>query len=179
MIAQDAVSYLGVLQHSQPSSTRRFASLMTSLQSRLALWRYRASTLQGRAILLRSIALSLLWYPAAVTPLLEAITTSVWNHCKAFLFQQPLNSTTACRGPMAEDWLARPPSHVGLGLPCLQSFSRAIFLCTLRDGLRRCSALHAPRWFRPAISLMTTSLKAKGVGLDILYSPIHLSRVPQ
>nr|CCA16182.1 Pol putative [Albugo laibachii Nc14] len=47
MIAQDTVSYLGVLQHSQPSSTRRFTSIMTSLQSRLALWRYRAHTLRG------------------------------------------------------------------------------------------------------------------------------------
>nr|CCA28253.1 AlNc14C1782G13065 [Albugo laibachii Nc14] len=146
MIAQDAVSDLGVLQHSQPSSTRRFASLMTSLQSRLALWRYRARTLRGRAILLRSIALPLLWYPAAVTPPPEAITTSVWNLFKAFLFQQPLNSTTACRGPMAEGWLNTTIVSRGFGpsLPselfpgnALVHFTRwtdDARLYTLRDG---------------------------------------------
>lgn len=135
-MVHDSVSFLGVLQHSTPNPAGRFASILPALQSRLALWRYRARTIRGRAILLRSIALPLLWYPAAVTPLPETVIKSVWNLCKAFLYQQPPDPTQACRGPMPQDWLTRPSSQGGLGLPCQHSFSRAMHLCTLRDGIR-------------------------------------------
>nr|CCA20276.1 AlNc14C90G5647 [Albugo laibachii Nc14] len=130
-------------------------------------------------VLLRSTALPLLWYPAAVTPIPAAVLISVWHLCKAFLFQQPLDPAQACRGPMAQDWLTRPPSQGGLGLPCPTSFSRAMHLCTLRDGLRSCSSLRASCWFLPALELMSLALHDTGAGLDIFYSPIHQSTVPQ
>nr|CCA25343.1 pollike protein putative [Albugo laibachii Nc14] len=169
-LVKESVRFLGVQQHSTPSSSERFASILTSFQSRLALWRFRARTLRGRAVLLRSIALPLLWYPAVVTPIPAAVLTSVWDPCKAFLFQQPLDPAQACRGPMAQDWPTRPPSQGGLVLPCPTSFSRAMHLWTLREVLRSCSPLRASRWFLPTLELMSLALHDTGAGLDTFTS---------
>ena len=161
------------------NTQRRFLPLLSKLQARLVAWRFRGRTLHGRAIILRTIVLPLLWYPAAVTPLPPSGIDSVWKLCKAFLFQRPLDLSSASIGPMHSNWITLPTSKGGLGLPCIQSFSRAMHLCLLRDGFKGSATCQAPSWFLPALELMSHALQGTGVGLDILYSSIHRSSIPQ
>ncbi|KAG7375555.1 hypothetical protein PHYPSEUDO_000658, partial [Phytophthora pseudosyringae] len=137
------------------------------------LWRYRARTLRGRAVILRAIVLPLLWYTAVVTRVPANVIKQVKRLCKSFLFKKDISETCAIKGPMAEEWLYWPTSQGGLGLPETLAFSQALQLCSLRDATHSVAITHrVPRWFVPAFVLFQEPLEYGSVGFDILYASI-------
>ncbi|TDH71018.1 uncharacterized protein CCR75_008536 [Bremia lactucae] len=106
------------------------------MATRCKLWRYRARTLRGRAAILRSIVLPLLWYTAAVTRVPADVAQRVKFLCKAFLFKKAISDSHGFAGPMVEAWLYWPTSRGGLGLPETLSFSHSLQLCSLQDASR-------------------------------------------
>ncbi|RMX69672.1 hypothetical protein DD238_002473 [Peronospora effusa] len=140
---------------------------------RCTLWRYRARTLLGRAVILRTIVLPLLWYTAAVTPVPASVALQVKRLCKSFLFKKTISETRDFKGTMAEEWLYRQTSSGGLGLPDPVAFSDALQLCSLRDAMCAVSVSHTvPRWFQPAFILFADPLVYGGAGFDLLYAQV-------
>ncbi|KAG6612001.1 putative pollike protein [Phytophthora cinnamomi] len=174
VIADDGeVRVLGIYMSPSLPSSARFPRILDAMVLRCNLWRYRARTLQGRAVILRAIVLPLLWYTAAVTRVPENVAIQVKRLCKAFLFKRDISPTRVIRGPMAEEWLYMPTSLGGLGLPETVAFSRALQLCSLRDAMRAVTHFCTiPRWFAAAYSMLSGPLDCGGVGFDILYAPI-------
>lgn len=115
---------LGIAQSPTLPPFTRFDRLLPAMVARCQLWRYRARTLRGRAVILRTIVLPLLWYTVAVTPLPASVAAQVLNLCKSFLFKRPISSASTVRGSMPEEWLSWPISNGGLGLPSIPTFAR-------------------------------------------------------
>ncbi|KAF1319013.1 Pollike protein, partial [Globisporangium splendens] len=172
----ESVRLLGVYVSPSLPTSARFPKLISDMVSRCLLWKYRARTLLGRAAILRTIVLPLLWYTAAVTTVPSAVADQVLRLCKTFLFKKKISSTDAVRAPMPQEWITWPTSRGGLGLPDIGTFSRTLHLCSLRDAMRMADQDHRlPRWFTPACSLFNLVLAGAGEGFDLLYSPISNS----
>ncbi|CAH0488768.1 unnamed protein product [Peronospora farinosa] len=170
---------LGIDQSPCLPVCRRYDRILPLLVSRCLLWRYRARTLRGRAVILRTIILPLLWYTAAVTPMPPAVAAQVTLLCKAFLFKRVIGSPSSIRGPLAEEWLYWPTSRGGLGLPNVAIFAQTLLLCSLRDAVSSAgSPCIISRWSSPAIALFSMPLGPSGSGFDILYCAVPKSVAP-
>lgn len=170
---------LGISQSPTLPLTHRLEPLLPKMVARCALWKYRARTLHGRAVILRTIVLPVLWYTAAVTPVTSSFVARVEKIIKAFLFQLPFDPDLPARAPMASEWIVRPTSRGGLGIPAVAPFVSALHLCSLRDSMRA-ARLHltVPRWFEAAASLMTSTMAGNGVAFDVLYAHAPKPVVP-
>ncbi|CAH0488952.1 unnamed protein product [Peronospora farinosa] len=170
---------LGVSQSPTLPLSHRLDPLLPRLVARCTLWRYRARTLRGRAVILRTIVLPILWYTAAVTPLSARFVLQVQRLIKAFLFQLPLDPSAPSRAPMPSEWITWPTSKGGLGLPSISEFASSLHLCSLRDAIRYASRHMAiPSWFAAAASLLTATLRGNGVTFDILYAKVPSPATP-
>uniref|UniRef100_A0AAV1V5R3 Reverse transcriptase domain-containing protein n=1 Tax=Peronospora matthiolae TaxID=2874970 RepID=A0AAV1V5R3_9STRA len=75
---------LGIAQSPCLPACHRYDRSFPRMVTRCQLWRYRARTLRGRAVILRTIVLPLLWYTAAVTSLPTLVASQVTRLCKSF-----------------------------------------------------------------------------------------------
>lgn len=170
---------LGVSQSPTLTTSRRFDRLIPQLVARCLLWRYRARTLRGRAVILRTIILPILWYTAAVTAVPRSVAEQVERLCKAFLFKQPISTSASVRAPMLSAWMYWPTTKGGLGLPSIPHFAEALHLCSLRDAIRSATAqMKVASWFAPAAALMTLAQAENGVAFDILYAQVPRQTSP-
>ena len=170
---QDQARFLGISQSPTLPTRSRFDRLIPAMVERCQRWKYRARTLRGRAVILRTIVLPLLWYTAAVTPVPPQVASQVVNLCKAFLFKKPISADTKIRGLLPEEWLYWPSTKGGLGLPSIRHFAQTLHLCSLRDAMQVCSrTMRLPRWFIPASLLFDATLRGAGQVFDLLYAPV-------
>lgn len=178
VVIQDtsSMTLLGIPQSPTLPANCRFDRLLPAMVARCQLWKYRARTIRGRAVILRTIVLPLFWYTAAVTPVPAIIATRITNLCKAFLFKREISTDRGVVGNMPVGWLHTPSSFGGLGLPDIATFARTLQLCTLRDATRHCSRkTECPRWAQPAVALFNRALDKAGHGFDILHAAIPKS----
>lgn len=174
VVADDGdVRVLGIYVSPSLPTSARYPRLLNAMVVRCQLWQYRARTLLGRAVILRSIVLPLLWYTVAVTTLPENVAAQVHRLCKAFLFKRELSTDTKFKAPFPQEWMRWPTSKGGLGLPEPRAFSHALQLCSLRDAMKAVTTTHAvPRWFEAAFELFNYEMDGVGDGFDILYAPL-------
>ncbi|KAI9913374.1 hypothetical protein PsorP6_006099 [Peronosclerospora sorghi] len=118
---------LGILQSPTRPHSTRFDSLLPQMVARCQLWKFRGRTLRGRAVLLRSVILPLLWYVAAVTPIPPKLLI------KSEIFAKPSSSKNQFE--LIDKWLYWPTTKGGLGLPSTKEFGPSLGLCSLRDSI--------------------------------------------
>jgi len=103
--------------------------VVARMESTLARWSRRNLTLTGKVTVIRTLALSQLWYVASLTPLPRAterrIETSIWS----FLWSDK------SRGPVARDKCLAPVTIGGLGMMHVKSMVAALHLRWLQHLL--------------------------------------------
>ncbi|OWZ01615.1 Pol Polyprotein [Phytophthora megakarya] len=167
------VKLLGVLQGASITADIRFSQVLLALRARCAIWKYRARTLRGKVVILRSILLPLLWYTASVTCFTASMLRSVDVIIRNFVNAKDTNSDTAAPGKFDKNWIYTSVSQGGLGLTPAKQFIQAMHLKSLKDAITAtCRLAAAPRWIEPALSLFTQELGMHGDGFDILYADI-------
>ncbi|RQM10836.1 hypothetical protein B5M09_012197 [Aphanomyces astaci] len=165
---------LGIYFRPGGSMAHRLNHLLPAVHQRCLLWRYRARTLRGKAVLLRSIILPLIWYTTAMTPttpaLLAKFEPSITDFINGSLRPEP--KPLARRGKLPAAWHTVSHSQGGLGLPDLHTTSCALQLGILVAGLRsiRQTPATPPSWLAPATTLFTKALDGLGTGFDILHA---------
>ncbi len=171
---------LGIFFGPTMSDQQRMQHLFHTFISRCTLWRYRARTLRGKVVILRSVILPLLWYTCAVTCItpaaLHPFEQCILNFLNNAAGRDP--SLPAAKGSLAKTWHHARISHGGLGLPDLLHFTKALQLNTLVTGLKqiRRQPTIIPLWLQPALIIFDQYLAPfSATGLDILCYPSHLS----
>ncbi|DAZ95545.1 TPA: hypothetical protein N0F65_005237 [Lagenidium giganteum] len=165
--ADGFVKPLGILQGPNITAEDRSLPLLTNTLKGCHFWKYRARTLQGRVVFLRSIVLPLLWYTTA------AAITRIMRLIKTFIAQQPISTDEAARSQLAEHWSYKKPSQGGLGAPNIDCFVQALHLTTVRNGIHHIRKYNqVPRWLKAAMSSFTSAMGGLGNNFDILFAPI-------
>ncbi|RHY50558.1 hypothetical protein DYB26_006272 [Aphanomyces astaci] len=153
--------------------SERYDHLVAAVHSRCLLWRFRARTLRGKVVILRTIILPLLWYTATVTATtqgtIDRFMPSIVNFVNGSTTSNIPNQAT--RGQLSKVWHTCAPEDGGLGLPHLLTTALALQLNLFVNGLRhlRHRPTLLPGWLAPALTLFDFALRGQGSGLDILY----------
>ncbi|POM73524.1 Pollike protein [Phytophthora palmivora] len=167
----ESVKLLGVLQGATITAETRFSQVLLKLRARCAIWKYRARTLRGKVVILRSILLPLLWYTASVTCITATMLKEVDVIIRNFVNANDTDSATAAPGKFDKAWIYTSVSQGGLGLTPPKQFIQAMHLKSLKDAIATtCTRSAPPRWFGPALALFTEGLGPQGHGFDILYA---------
>ncbi|CAH0475294.1 unnamed protein product [Peronospora belbahrii] len=169
----DTVTLLGIPQGATITPDMRFSRVLVKLRARCAFWKYRARTLRGKVVFLRSVILPLLWYTASVTCFTAALLKAVAVIIRNFIHGNDTASDSACPGKFSHEWIYTSIQHGGLGLTPVKESIQAMHLKSLGDAIaatcRRCAA---PRWMAFALSLCSLALGRQGSGFDILYAVV-------
>ncbi|GAB9474124.1 Pollike protein [Globisporangium polare] len=102
----ESARLLGVYVSPSLSTSARFSKLISSIVSQCLLWKFRARTLLGRAAILRTVVLPLLWFTAAVTVVPSSVADQVSRLCKSFLFKKNISATDTVRAPIPQEWIS-------------------------------------------------------------------------
>jgi hypothetical protein len=170
---------LGILVGPICPLKHQFDSLLQRMHYRCKLWKWRARTIKGRALLVKALILPLLWHVASVIFIddkqLQQIEPLVTN----FINDQVSSHvpTQSSRGKLSKLWHPVQSSNGGLNIPDLSKFIASLhcsLLCSAILQVRK-SPTKIPLWIQPSLQLFTQVLAGDGVGFDILYTPQPLN----
>ncbi|RLN96798.1 hypothetical protein BBJ28_00020081 [Nothophytophthora sp. Chile5] len=169
----DTVKLLGVRQGAMVTTAQRLDPVLDQMRRRCAIWKYRARTLRGRVVLLRTIILPLLWYTASVTHVPSSVLKAVDIIIRNFINNHD-HDDAAKPGKFDKEWIYVSVTQGGLGITRPKDFVQATHLVSLRDAISVATRLSkAPRWIMPALALFSSVLGTLGTGFDILYANIQ------
>lgn len=172
--------WLGIQEGPSITDADRYQSLVQKVTTRCNLWKFRARTLHGRILILRSIILPLLWFTASVCHLPEAILKEVETVAVAFVYGK-LHRNGMVANHLSRQWLYLPRNKGGLGLVPLQVCVKVLQLRALINLVKAIAeAQDIPSWCAPALALFHSVAYPRGHGLDILFDhfPHHSSASP-
>ncbi|CAI5717557.1 unnamed protein product [Peronospora effusa] len=155
--------------------------LLVRFQKLCVSWRWRARTLRGRVLLLKTMILSTLWHFLGAVSVPRKDLLQFIPLMRNFLNCAPSGAVhdPATRGQFSSVWFSLSSSDGGLDLPSVASSVELLHVNLIRQLIRHCRLdLSAPpKWFIPAQAAIDAAFKGQGAGMDFLYIP--LSRLAQ
>ena len=121
----DRVKYLGMLIGPTVTDNDQWQPIVTKFNGVLGAWSGRALTFSGKITVLKTLALSTLYYVASVVPASPATVTAIDRACWRFLW-------SGKRDPIARNTVLLPRQHGGLGAPDFPSIISSLQLQWLR-----------------------------------------------
>ncbi|KAF4027975.1 Reverse transcriptase (RNA-dependent DNA polymerase) [Phytophthora infestans] len=175
-----------------PCCTPQFqlSKLLVRFQKLCVIWRWRARTLRGRVLLMKTMILSILWHflgtqaiPRVELLRFDALMRNFVNNTPSTSVEDP-----AARSQFPSKWHAIASQAGGLDLPSVATSVELLQVNLIRQLIRQCrrDLSAVPKWFIPAQAAFDEAFAGQGTGLDFLYIPLshwaHTSRwkkVPQ
>ena len=165
----DTCRWLGIRQGPALDDSYRYVGLPALILLRCTLWQYRARTIRGRVLLLRTIILPVLWYTMAVCHIPTTILATITKLAEQFISGKH-TSSGLIRNHLPRTWHHVPTSSGGLNIPHLVHMRQAYGVrCITSVLLSQGSHLAPLAWIAPALHLFTAALDGRGYGLDIMY----------
>lgn len=117
----DSTKYLGITVGQSITQQEQLQPVVDKFLRRMAQWKYRARTLDGRVLVIHTLLLSVLWYASASVPMSEQTTKHILSCTKNFLLtRSPHSSLTSNLTTTA--WATTPKKQGGLGLLNIDQF---------------------------------------------------------
>ena len=164
--------WLGIQEGPDLVDEDRYRTLVQTILNRCNLWKFRARTLHGRVVILRTMILPVLWYTAAVCHVPDSIVEEITKLALDFIYGR-FHKTGLVKNHLPTAWLYLPRRMGGLGLPNIATSIKVLRLRTVVNLLSlQSSSVNVLPWMDPVIDLMHQVVTPLGHGLDILFLPI-------
>uniref|UniRef100_A0AAV1VEX9 Reverse transcriptase domain-containing protein n=1 Tax=Peronospora matthiolae TaxID=2874970 RepID=A0AAV1VEX9_9STRA len=155
----------------------QLSQLLLRFQKLCISWRWRARTLRGRVLLLKTMVLSTLWHFLGTVAVSKQDLLKFNPLMRNFINCTPSSAVhdPATRGQFPSVWHPVDASSGGLDLPSVATSVELLQVNLLRQLIRRCRQdfSSSPKWFIPAQAAIDSAFCGQGSGLDFLY--VHLS----
>lgn len=175
---------LGLAVGPQCDPNFQLTQLLNRFQKLCVIWRWRARTLRGRVLLLKTVVLSTLWHFLSSQAVPRSDLQLFNPLMRNFVNNTPSSNVMdqAVRSQFPSKWHAVASQDGGLDLPSVTSSVELLQVNLIRQLVRQCrrNISSPPKWFLPAQAAFDDAFQGQGIGLDFLYIPLshyaHSSR---
>lgn len=159
----------------------QLSQLLVRVQKLCVSWRWRARTLRGRVLILKTMVLSTLWHFLGTVAVSKKDLLKFNPLMRNFINCTPSSSVTdpSSRGQFPSAWHPVDAFSGGLELPSIATSVELLQVNLIRQLIRQSRQDYStpPKWFIPAQAAIDLAFGNQGSGLDFLY--IHLSQLAQ
>ncbi|TDH72017.1 uncharacterized protein CCR75_000125 [Bremia lactucae] len=169
---------LGILVGTQIRPSLQLNKLLVRFQRLCVSLRWRARTLQGRVLLIKTMIQSILWHFMSVQVVSQTELKLFDPLIRNFINNTPSRTThdTPTRSQFSSKWHSAPINAGGLDLHTVADSVELLQVNLIRQLIKHCRTRVSspPKWFLPAYAAFDYALQGQAIGLDFLLYGLHL-----